>query len=201
MNNLIAVVDKMPDLCEIRQEDDDETSREVVFIVNRRNSYPLHEGLRLMLELLENKGVKVRVRTGGVDLTMDQFEKYGVFAPGAKVSKTALNRQGVYNLRSQLNKLIEEGLKMPEDSPQYALTARRVAHLRSMLATIEPDLPVSDELMEKSAVALKRLEQLMKEATLNATSKPDVAGEVHIDEGTSSQITGTVVVPSKLESD
>jgi len=179
MKNLILRIPPKFNFWEVYQEDDDEMKRTLTLVVNRSASHPISADNRLVFELLEMKGVKVVIRVGPADLTLEQFEKYGQYAPGTqRVSKTVANRQGYYNMRSALNKISELMKIVSKDDPLYDTLVRKVSHLKTMLSTAEPEKVVTNSQLEESNRHLNELIAMFsKEGDNNAERKPQTPGE------------------------
>jgi len=155
--HLIEVLDKWPDFLEVYQRGDDESTRRIVVIVQRRNSRQLQTDQTRLLQALEDSGVDVRVRVGTVDLTLEQFEKGGVFK--ARPTVSAPGSQAHNNARSTLKKLEELIQRVDKDDPRYIPLVKRIHHFREMLNSVEPE-PIQTALMT-SDQALKVLEELL----------------------------------------
>jgi hypothetical protein len=155
--HMILAIDKWPDVAEIYQTGDDETTRRLLLVVQRRNSRPLQHELLTLLQEFENVGIAVRIRVGTVDITLEQFEKGGIYK--AQPTRSVEGTQSHYNARSQLKKMESLLEQIDQNDPRYIAIAKRVRHYREMLATV--DVPIEEDKLLTSDKALDRLLQLI----------------------------------------
>jgi hypothetical protein len=158
---LCKVLDKWPDVLEVYKDDPDDLGEKptLKFVVMRRNSRSLQNDQLTLLRMLEEVGLNVVVRIGLTDLTIEQFEKGGIWQ--AKPANISEGTQGHYNARSELKRLEEALARVDHSDSRYLTFARRITHLRQMLSTVEPEVNEID--LRKSDEALKRLEAILNQ--------------------------------------
>lgn len=189
-----------PNLLEVRHNEKGEKT--LVFLFIRRNSHRLDLAQTELAHLLQDAGHVVRVSVLGVELTLEQFERQGVYA--VKQSNTVLSRQGLYNKTSELRQMEGELAQLDQSDQRFYPLAQRVQHLRAMLSTA---LGIaSHEAIKKSDEGLRRLEALLNAPQpegdkQDVTSKPVVASEVNTTNTVSEGLPTTVVSPDRREGD
>jgi len=175
---LWKVLDKWPDVLEVYKDDPDDLSEKpkLMFVVMRRNSRSLQNDQLTLLRMLEENGLDVRVRIGTTDLTIEQFEKGGIWQ--AKPANLNEGTQAHYNARSELKRLEEALGRIDQADSRYLTFAKRITHLRQMLSTVEPEISEID--LRKSDEALRRLEALLNQAseakTIDQITDEELAG-------------------------
>jgi hypothetical protein len=146
MRQFVGAYDKWPDFVEVYEDTDKPGKQEVIFVVLRRNSRPLHHEQVKLLQLMEDQGLQVRVRVGNSDLTIEQFDKQGVYG----VMQRTPGKQEVFNARAELKSQMSLRESMTQDDPRLTTCNRRISHLQELLQLGEP---------QADAAALKKSDE------------------------------------------
>jgi hypothetical protein len=141
---LTQILDKWPDFLEVHR-DEEGSPPSLLFVCVRKNSRAFQSDQLALLRAIEEAGLRVAVRVGTQDLTIDQFEKVGTYT-GVNVTRV-LAQSTFYNKQAELRRFEAALEKIPFDDPSREAIAQRVNHLQAMLGV------AGDQLLDKEAVS------------------------------------------------
>jgi hypothetical protein len=184
---LTATCDKWPDFLEVHQEVEDGPPS-LVFVCLRKNSRSFQTDQLQTLRWLEKAGLKVVVRIGAIDVSIDEFERGGSF--GARGMIKPLAQSTFYNKQAELKRNEEFLRTLPDDHPAREGIVLRISQLRTMLGLHEASTMLDpggvDKALQESDKKLDRMKEILDQNQLLSQIKTndELSAKMGVQRGT-----------------
>ena len=137
-----------PDRIMYRRKEDGQF--EAIFIVDKGNNRAIATDKSMVLELLQLLGQTVKISFNGVMMSLEEFNS----GLGYKTLMTGLNRQQVYNARSELRTLEMLYQKMEDTDPRKVELLAKIQMRKKLVGAVVEDITptnTANQIIEEEA--------------------------------------------------